>query len=320
MTLITKSLATKASGHYISRLGGFDMSLNEVLQENHEDLALVIGNGIHRYCPQSVNSWDDLLLRLAHRNGINLTAMPQGASATEVFDVIELRARRRSGELAKEFCDLMSGWRPLNHHKAIMDWSIRHAVPVLTTNFDEVLSEAANANLMRPDVKGFTDWYPWDSRYAFDLLDNPCDAFGIWHINGMAKYARSIRLGLTHYMGSVQRTRDWLHRGEERLFEAKDRVRWAGRRTWLHLIFNKPLLIFGLGLRENEVFLRWLLIERARYFNKFEDRYKSAWYVYNDNPHDTTQRGRHFFLEKIGIRCIKAADYNAIYENCAWQK
>jgi hypothetical protein len=295
------------------------MALTDVLRENSDDLALVIGNGIHRYGPQRVNSWDNLLLKLAHQHDVELEKMPVGASATEIFDVIELHARGRSGELAKKFCDLMSDWRPLEHHREIMDWSVRHAAPVLTTNFDQVLSAAAGAELMRTRVKGFTDWYPWDSRYALELFDNPCDGFGIWHINGMANYPRSIRLGLTHYMGSVQRTRGWLHRGEERLFEAKDRERWAGRRTWVHLVFNKPLLIFGLGLRENEVFLRWLLIERARYFVKFPGRRKPAWYVYTHSPDDVTQTGRHFFLENIGIQCVKARSYDAIYAHRAWQ-
>lgn len=295
------------------------MALTDVLREHHHNVALVIGNGIHRYGPQRVNSWDNLLLNLAHRHDVRLEKMPVGASATEIFDVIELHARGRSGELAKEFCDLMSDWRPLEHHREIMDWSVRHAVPVLTTNFDQVLSEATGAELMRVRVGGFTDWYPWDSRYALELFENPCDGFGIWHINGMANYARSIRLGLTHYMGSVQRTRGWLHRGEGRLFEAKDRERWAGRRTWVHLVFNKPLLIFGLGLRENEVFLRWLLIERARYFAKFPDRRRPAWYVYTHNPDDVTQNGRHFFLENIGIQCVEARSYDAIYANREWQ-
>lgn len=44
---------------------------------------------------------------------------------------------------------------------------------------------------------------------------------------------------------------------------------WDGAASWLHIVFNSPLLIFGLGLEENEVFFRWLLIERARYFKKF---------------------------------------------------
>lgn len=294
------------------------MRLSKILRSNRADVALVIGNGIHRYGPSRVNSWDSLLVELARSNGIDINEMPMGASATEMFDVIELQARRHSGELAKEFCNLMRDWRPLPHHQRIVKWAIRHAVPVLTTNFDEVLSEAAGATLVRPKVKGFTHWYPWDSRYALEMFDNPCDGFGIWHINGMARYSRSIRLGLTHYMGSVQRTRDWLHRGEGRLFEAKDRMRWAGRHTWVHLIFNKPLVIFGLGLGENEVFLRWLIIERARYFAKFDDRRKAAWYVYTHNPDDTTQAGRHFFLENMGVQCIKAESYDAIYENSAW--
>ena len=141
-------------------VGGQNMSLASILRQNRDDLALVIGNGIHRYGPRRVNSWDALLIELAQRNGVDITEMPPGASATEIFDIIELRARGRSGELAKEFCHLMRDWRPLQHHHAIIDWSTRNAIPVLTTNFDAVLSEAAEARLMRPDVKGFTDWYP----------------------------------------------------------------------------------------------------------------------------------------------------------------
>ena len=293
--------------------------LTNILRENRDNLALVIGNGIHRYGPPQVNSWDDLLINLAHRHGVNLDKMPVGASATEIFDVIDLHARGKSGELAMEFCELMRDWRPLAHHQQIVDWAIRHAAPVLTTNFDQVLSEAAGAKLMRPKVKGFTHWYPWDSRYALELFENPCEGFGIWHVNGMANYARSIRLGLTHYMGSVERTRRWLHRGKNRLFEAKDRERWAGQHTWVHLLFNKPLLTFGLGLRENEVFLRWLFIERARYFAKFPDRRRPAWYVYTHNPDDVTQKGRHFFLESIGIQCVEARTYDAIYSNPGWR-
>ena len=59
------------------------MALTDVLRENRDNLALVIGNGIHRYGPRRVNSWDDLLLNLAHRHGVDLDRMPVGASATE---------------------------------------------------------------------------------------------------------------------------------------------------------------------------------------------------------------------------------------------
>ncbi|MDP3549251.1 MAG: hypothetical protein Q8R81_02530 [Novosphingobium sp.] len=94
----------------------------------------------------------------------------------------------------------------------------------------------------------------------------------------MAKYKTSIRLGLSHYMGSVRRAGGWLHgRSDENPFRAKNRREWQGARTWLHLLFNKPLLFVGLGLAENEVFLRWLLIEQAKYFRTFFDRAHDAW-------------------------------------------
>lgn len=133
----------------------------------------------------------------------------------------------------------------------------------------------------------------------------------------MRRYRRSIRLGLRHYMGPVQRARTWLHRGEANLFNAKNRPDWNGARTWVHLIFNKPLLIFGLGLTETEVFLRWLLIERARYFRKFPERAHPAWYVYTHEDDDTSEAGKLFFLEGVGINCVKA-DYAEIYESPSW--
>lgn len=295
------------------------MSLTKILTDNANDIALLIGNGIHRFGGAGVNSWDGLLLELARENSCNMDKLPKGATATEFFDVIELMSRSRSGDLPQAFCEKMWDWRPQGHHREIMNWAIRHDVPVLTTNFDEVLSSAVGAKLMRPNVKGFTDWYPWDSRFSHELHDDPCDGFGIWHVNGFARYKRSVRLGLTHYIGLAQRAREWLHRGGNRLFAAKDPWNWPGRRTWLHLIFNRPLVIFGLGLREDEVFLRWLLIERARYFAKFEQRRQPAWYVFNHDPDDDSEAGRIFFLTAIGIDCIPADSYPAIYENRAWR-
>lgn len=295
------------------------MTLTEILQRNSHDVALVIGNGIHRHGPAGVNSWDGLLLDLAHDHGLDFQKLPKGATATEFFDVIDLKARASSGELAGVFCEEMNSWHPQVHHRRIVDWAVRHDVPVLTTNFDEVLSNAANAKLMRPNAQGFTYWYPWDSRFAHVLHDDPCNGFGVWHINGLARYKRSVRLGLTHYIGSAQRAREWLHRGGNRLFEAKDKKNWPGRRTWLHLIFNKPLLIFGLGLREDEVFLRWLLIERERYFVKFAGRRRAGWYVFKHDPDDDTEAGRVFFLNGIGIRCIRVDSYSEIYDIAAWE-
>ncbi|HEY0164068.1 MAG TPA: hypothetical protein VGB39_01715 [Sphingomicrobium sp.] len=142
------------------------MTLSDILRRNRDDIALVIGNGVHRHGPPQVNSWEDLLTDLAHQSGVDRDGVPHGASATEFFDILELRAQTRSGVLAEAFCGLMRDWRPLNHHRRIMQWAAQRGVPVLTTNFDEVLSAAAEAELMRPRGGGFTDFYPWDSRFA----------------------------------------------------------------------------------------------------------------------------------------------------------
>jgi len=117
-------------------------------------------------------------------------------------------------------------------------------------------------------------------------------------------------------MGSVERARKWLHKGEEdRLFSGKNHSLWQGHNTWLHVVFNSPLLIFGLKLEENEVFLRWLLIERARYFKKFPDRKKSAWYVRKSDDKDD---GKFFFLKGVGIELVTVDSYNQIYGQNVW--
>jgi hypothetical protein len=117
-------------------------------------------------------------------------------------------------------------------------------------------------------------------------------------------------------MGSVERARGWLHKGNEsRLFSGKNVDNWDGADTWLHVIFNTPLLIFGLSLEENEVFFRWLLIERARYFKKFPSRKNDAWYVSTEWKN---LDGQKFFLEGVGVKCVQADDFDQIYSAATW--
>lgn len=297
-----------------------DTSMSQVLRDNGADLGLVLGNGINRFGNASTtNSWDALLMAIARDCAPEVRAVPPGTTLTEFYDVLDLRSTARVGELQEQFCAQMQDWEAFAHHRAIMTWADRHAAPVLTTNFDEVLSAAAGCSFQRPSNPKFTSYYPWECRFAHDLIDDPCAGFGIWHINGMARYKLSIRLGLSHYMGSVQRARTWLHRsGDSNLFSAKNRHDWTGAQTWMHVVFNKPLLIFGLALEENEVFLRWLLIERARYFRKFAERRHPAWYVYTDDPRDERQAGKLFFLKEVGVTPVLAKTFDEIYRSPAW--
>ena len=298
------------------------MTIKTILQKHRTNLALVIGNGINLYSqPKTTNSWHALLVELSTKHlPTKLRHIPPGVALTEFYDLLELSSRvGKSGtSLQQEFCALMQNWQYHDHHTRIVAWARKSYSPILTTNFDRVLGDAGGCSLYRTKRTGFTDYYPWDTYYGIEPIDDPSRGFGIWDVNGMDHYHRSIRLGLTHYMGSVERARRWIHKGNERrLFSGKNVGDWPGAGTWLHVVFNNPLLIFGLRLDENEVFFRWLLIERARYFKKFPDRLKAAWYV---DTVDLKNSGKAFFLEGVGIQMVKANDYYEIYGHQTWEE
>lgn len=304
--------------------------MKNILQNNNGSLALVIGNGINLYHQNgTTNSWSQLLETLASKNRLplsnNSSPIPfsrliQTITLTEFYDLLEMKApkSKSSFDLQTEFCELLAHWKPQHQHFSITEWARAYDVPILTTNFDNTLSAASSATLrhLKNNSHGFTSHYPWSSYYAPHELSSPMHGYGIWHINGMRYYPNSIRLGLTHYMGSVERARKWLYDEDDEIpFEGKNRRNWAGLSTWLHVIFNKPLLIFGLGLSSTEVFLRWLLIERARYFKEFPERYKQAWFVC---PQSDLKKGQAFFLEGVGIEVIQTKSFGEIYDPDTW--
>ena len=118
-------------------------------------------------------------------------------------------------------------------------------------------------------------------------------------------------------MGYVERARNLIHKKTGgKLFYGKNTMSWSGCNTWLHIVFNKSLLILGLGLDENETFLRWLLIERCKYFRKYPERKHKGWYVCKksgDEHEIQTEKGKRFFLEKIGFEVIEVDSYDDIY-------
>ncbi len=292
------------------------MDIKSLLARNKGNIALVIGNGINRYNAEwANNSWDYLLQEISKKHSLHNGEIPKGIALTEFFDLLELKLDKsyQNNNLKKDFCDLMSEWKPQIHHKKITEWATHNNSPILTTNFDNSLANAANCELKKPN-KQFTDYYPWNSYYGLTNLDNPCTEFGIWHINGMQRYKRSIRLGLRDYMLSVRRVQSWISNiNPENLSDSNS---WPGGNTWLHIVFNMPLLFFGLGLEENEVFFRWLLIERARCFRNFPNRRSSAWYVYKD---DDSRSGKLYFLKAVGVEPVKVECFDDIYGSATWQ-
>jgi hypothetical protein len=112
-------------------------------------------------------------------------------------------------------------------------------------------------------------------------------------------------------MGCVTRCRPWV-------LDAREFPHWAGEDTWLDILFKMPLVVFGVGLEGQEVWLRWLLIQRAALYKKRGGERPPAWYVYPKREDDERQREKRFFLECLGVEPYEVAYYAAIYDPQHW--
>lgn len=280
-----------------------------------KDIAFVFGNGINRYAnAKNTNiSWNDMLLQVWDSiSPKTLSEIANGITMTEFYNIMEFEAGS-SKVVRDKTVEIVKSWKPSAYESALEQRLIELDCPVLTTNFDGNIEQSLTRYKM--DIKkGFSDIYPWNVYYSNSELDNPLEGFGIWHINGMQDYPRSLRLSLSEYINLTSRARNYIHSNDAiDNFDKKNVSRWNGYHTWLHLIFNSNLCIIGLALDEQETFLRWLLIERVKYFMKFKDRKKHGWFVCCDS--DIENQGKKMFLEYLGFEIICLRDYADIYEN-----
>jgi len=294
-------------------------NFKKIFEENSNNIAFIIGNGINRFNADKKNndefSWKNILKKLWVEFFIEEITIPNGIMLTEFFDVLKLRLNENGKEvikgLKKKLINITNKIESKCHHIIIIEKLQKINKPLLTTNFDNaLLVNGLTYRILKSNQFKFNDFYPWSSYYSNKELNDPCSQFGLWFINGISKYPRSIRIGLTDYMGSVQKAR----RLVQNLNKLDKRENWEGYNTWLNIFFHKPLFIFGLRLEENETFLRWLLIEKAKYQNTHSLNTKNGWYIESDSEKSFPEnKGKHFFLKNVGIEIIESNN-NDIYE------
>lgn len=291
----------------------------KIINKPSHRIAFILGNGINRFAyKDNVDpSWSKLLLDAWDGASFSTkTSIDEGITFTEFYDLLEFESDPK--KITQSIIDSIGEWGPTDYHQSLRDALIRLDKPVLTTNFDMYL-EGVNMKKLILDHptfgKGFTYYYPWnvvyspDSKFSIHNIYN----FGIWHINGSINYPLSLKLSLTSYTRQGKRALDYLHvKNYDDDFDGKNQSHWKGLNTWLHLIFNCDLFILGLGLDEQETFLRWLLIERMKYFRRFPDRKRKGWYV---GLKTEMTEGKKFFLESIGFELIQLDNYEDIYVN-----
>jgi hypothetical protein len=278
--------------------------------------ALLLGNGINRIWNNDPMSWEHLLSKLAENRGVALHPEELAEmSNTELYDLLDLaKPNTNKDNLQVDVRDLMRSWKPTHVHEMIVAWATRRSAPVLTVNFDENLSASHKLKL---HVVKQNNHYPFHSHFAHEQAEDPLRSFGIWHPHGMLHFRQSIRLGLTHYMGSVQKVRDWMVKSRALLNYADGKVQsWPGQRTWLQIILFKPLLIIGFGFGKEETFMRWLLLERARLYATHPFLRKPCWFVDVQSP---TLERRKAFLSHLGIEVVSVEIHADIYDDQGWR-
>jgi hypothetical protein len=280
--------------------------LEEIIDRHrHPKVAFLIGNGPN-LASSIMPSWKELLKSVSDRS---IPFGVDGLSNTEVYDLVEIYSEdpKKIKERIKNSLEVLPHYN-INIHQRLMQLAVNKGIPVMTTNFDETFEKSIGAQLFHIESKSFTRFYPWKTYYGMTQLKFPTDGFGIWKVHGDVRYTDSIRLGLTDYMGSAERARKLIHNGEDRLFSGKRQEFWAGHQTWLHIWFNLPIVIFGLTCGLDEVFLRWLLIERKRYLNRYQMP-MNVYYVSSGTPIPSVGN----LMQNLDIELVIINDYSELY-------
>ena len=304
--------------------------------KSQKDLAFIVGNGINRYgvkrggdSKEDERSWKTLIKSLWSTFGTPPSddIVYEDVHLTEIYDLLSLYDNSDI-EMRGFVSEKLATWKPEEQHHRLVERLMQLDAPILTTNFDATLTSELKKMHLRISQSGspFSHHYPWTTYFGSKVLSTPLDGFGIWHINGMIGYPYSIRLALSHYMGAVQRARQLLHHGDSALFASARNTKdtWAGSNTWLEIFFRKRLVIMGLGLESNETFLRWLLVERAKYLRSLECDWAgtSGWYLHTkrDRKGDKVKPvspGKRLFMEAVGIKVLELETAKHLYE-CRW--
>lgn len=217
--------------------------------------------------------------------------------------------------LINYICRTMSIWSFSDKHYRLTHFAQKYDIPILTTNYDDLLAKSINARFFNFSKNTIDETLPISCCYTTQSIPD-INKFAIWHLNGMLTYPKSILIGLSHYMRNLEKIRKLViptNYFNAELFENLIFANNAIKNTWINLIFTKELYIFGLSLETNEVLLRWLLLERAKLFSLYQDKYKGCWYILTKKDSQKLTTGKKYFLESIGCKIVIMEDYDAMY-------
>ncbi len=144
----------------------------------------------------------------------------------------------------------------------------------------------------------FSDYYPWHSYYSDHEIEDCKSEFGIWHIHGFCYYYRSLSIGAIDYAKNIYRLKNFITGRKNSLYSGKE-TDWTGKNSWVDIFMHCDLLIIGLALDSQESSLRWLFMEREKYYRKNPALRKKTIFV--TTKYDNYGQGKRFLFESLKI-------------------
>lgn len=318
----------------------------ELLAEKDKgQLAFILGNGINRYNPNDL-SWNALIARVWAKYFKKDSVIPlEGISLTELYDMITINAvsthdchgKDRNREMQKAIEEIKKDirgivkedvCRKMDYHKWLQDRLTEWNVPVLTTNYDANIETKLKQFVIPSSLysKGYSDAYLFNVYYADKPIDGTIENeyykhFAVWHINGRVNHLRSIRIGMSDYMNLLVATKDILHKKAHLYNVSSEQRKWGMTSdgeidptytfTWLNIFYNSSICINGLGLNQDESFLRWLLISRRKYIERIGLEDVKGWYICHSSDLSNAKR---LFLDNVGLKIVPLDDSRDRYE------
>jgi hypothetical protein len=310
------------------------------LRERKESLAFVFGNGINRYACSKARvgarkiAWDGMLLALWEqvcgeefymKNAKGEPEIPsEGISYTEFYSILENflqndnklncknpKARVGLKARTKAYVEKNINIRRKYHHWLHKQLAEVFDCPVLTTNYDYNIEEGMTLDPDYRQLKYYTNKFLMESYMTDGDGKDPFNEFCVWHVNGALRFASSLRIGLADYMSIITQASDRISEWQKCRKNGLPMEDITFNKSWLRLFFEKDLCIVGLSLDTNEILLRWLLIERKKFFDNYPDLKRKTWYV---SKNGDVKKGMEFFLNFLDIDFIGLDNYQDVYE------
>src|SRR5574344_433960 len=285
--------------------------------------AILLGNGLNNYpngSNQNSYSWKDLLCNLSTVKNTEQILKSNDLSYPEFFDTLCFLNGKyidKYKTLKPEIVKKIREWKNQDKHTKLVDFARKNNIPIITTNYDTTLlsDELLKANKkitkrsksemyapQKVEKKPFTDFYPWFSYYSDKKIKDATKEFAIWQMHGFWFYKRSLSIGASDYASNIFQMKRYIYNDKNSLYNT-DYENWIGRNSWLDIFLNNDLYIIGLTLDSQETSIRWLLMEREKYFLKNKMKRRNTYYV-NKTDNDSVGIGKKYFFDTLHITII----------------